>query len=282
MLNAAIRTTKLSSGVDVPVLGQGTWHMGDDPRRRKTEIAALRLGIDLGLTLIDTAEMYGDGNSEELVGEAIAGRRDEVFLVSKVLPENASRRDTISACENSLRRLATDRIDLYLLHWRGSVPLEDTLSAFKTLTAAGKIRSWGVSNFDPADMAELLRLPGGAKAATNQVLYNLARRGIEWDLLPACQQLGMPVMAYSPIEQGRMLRHAEVQRIAREHGVGPAQIALAWVLRQPRVIAIPKAGTPEHVRENAAALALRLTEDDLARLDRAFPSPDGPRPLEMI
>ena len=226
--------------------------------------------------------MYGDGDSEELVGQAIAGRRDEVFLVSKVLPENASRKGTVGACEDSLRRLATDRIDLYLLHWRGRVPLEDTLSAFEALMAAGKIRSWGVSNFDSADMAELLQLPGGSKAATNHVLYNLTRRGIEWDLLPACQRLGMPVMAYSPIEQGRMLRHAEVQRIAREHGVGPAQIALAWVLRQPGVIAIPKAGTPEHVRENVAALAVRLTDGDLAHLDRAFPPPDGPRPLEMI
>lgn len=281
-MTAAIRTTKLPSGEDVPVLGQGTWYMGDDPRRREEEIAALRLGLDLGLTLIDTAEMYGDGDSEELVGHAIAGRRDQVFLVSKVLPQNASRKGTVSACENSLRRLGTDRIDLYLLHWRGSILLEETLSVFEALSAAGKIRHWGVSNFDAGDMAELIELPGGSAVATNQVLYNLTRRGIEWDLLPMCQRLGVTIMAYSPIEQGRMLRHAEVQGIAREHGVGPAQISLAWVLRQPRMIAIPKAGTPAHVRENLATFSVRLTEDDLARLDRAFPPPGAPQSLEMI
>ena len=282
MANAPVRTMKLPSGEAVPVLGQGTWNMGDERARREEEIAALSLGIDLGLTLMDTAEMYGDGDSEELVGETIAGRRDEVFLVSKVLPQNASRKGTVRACEDSLRRLGTDRIDLYLLHWRGGIPLEETLGAFEALVAAGKIRHWGVSNFDPGDMAELLELAGGPAIATNQVLYNIARRGIEWDLLPMCQRLGIPVIAYSPIEQGRMVRHAEVQRIARERGVGPAQIALAWVLRQPGVMAIPKASTPAHVRENAAALAVRLTDDDLARLDRAFPPPRGARSLEMI
>ena len=277
-----MRKTKLPSGLAVPVLGQGTWYMGDDAHRRADEVASLRLGLDLGMTLIDTAEMYGDGASEKLVGEAIAGRRDEVFLVSKVLPSNASRNGTIAACERSLRRLGTDCIDLYLLHWRGRTPFAETIAAFEALQDAGKIRYWGVSNMDVDDMREIERAPGGDAMATNQVLYNLTRRGIEYDLLPQAQDRGLPLMAYSPIEQGRLAEYPEVQAIADRHGVAPAQVALAWVLRQDGVIAIPKASTPEHVRENRAALDLQLTAEDLEELDDMFPPPHGPEPLEMI
>ena len=279
---ADVPTLRLPSGESVPVLGQGTWMMAEGNGRRADEIASLRLGLDLGLTLIDTAEMYADGASETLVGEAIAGRRDEVFLVSKVLPSNAGRAAAIRACERSLARLRTDRIDLYLLHWRGGTPLSETLAAFETLARDGKIRHWGVSNFDPDDMAELESLPGGDAVAANQVLYNLTRRGIEFDLLPRCRERGIPVMAYSPIEQGRMLRHPALAKVAARHGATPAQVGLAWVLRQDGVMAIPKAGRPEHVRENRAALDLRLTADDLAELDRAFPPPARPQPLEML
>lgn len=277
-----MRKTKLPFGTAVPVLGQGTWYMGDEAHRRADEIASLRLGLDLGMTLIDTAEMYGDGASEKLVGEAIAGRRDEVFLVSKVLPSNASRSGTIAACERSLRRLGTDCIDLYLLHWRGRTPFAETIAAFEALQDAGKIRHWGVSNMDVDDMREIARAPGGDAMATNQVLYNLTRRGIEFDLLPQAQARGLPLMAYSPIEQGRLTEYPEVQDIADRHGVTPAQVALAWVLRQEGVIAIPKAATPEHVRENRAALDLQLTAEDLEELDDMFPPPDGPESLEMI
>lgn len=277
-----MRVLKLPSGETVPVLGQGTWGMGEQARRAADEALALRLGLDLGMTLIDTAEMYGDGGAEEVVAEAIAGRRNEVFLVSKVLPENASRRKTVEACERSLRRLGTDRIDLYLLHWRGSVPLADTLEAFQELTAAGKIRHWGVSNFDTDDMDELAALPGGADCATDQVLYNLTRRGIEFDLLPWCRERRIPLMAYSPIEQGRLLGHAVLKEVAARHGTTPAQAALAWLLRQPDVIVIPKATDPGHVRENRAALNLKLTPHDLADLDKAFPAPARKRPLEML
>jgi diketogulonate reductase-like aldo/keto reductase len=279
---AALRTTRLPSGEVVPVLGQGTWHMAEDPRRREDEIAALRLGLDLGMTLIDTAEAYADGAAEELVGEAIAGRRDEVFLVSKVLPDHATRRGTITACEGSLGRLGTDRLDLYLLHWRGQVPLEETLEGFAALVRAGKVRHWGVSNFDVSDLEELVALPGGSAVATDQVLYNLTRRGIEYDLLPWCQRRGLPIMAYSPIEQGRVLHHPTLRSVAAGHRATPAQVALAWVLRQDSIISIPKAGTTAHVRENRAALDLRLTEHDLAALDRAFPPPAGPQPLELL
>ena len=277
-----MRTTKLPSGEAVPVLGQGTWYMGDEPRRRADEIATLRQGLDLGMTLVDTAEMYGDGASEKLVGEAIAGRRDEVFLVSKVLPSNASRSGTIAACERSLRRLGTDRIDLYLLHWRGRTPFAETIAAFEALQDAGKIRHWGVSNMDVSDMQELLRAPGGDAVATNQVLYNLTRRGIEYDLLPQAQQRGLPLMAYSPIEQGRLADYPELEEIAERQGVTAAQVALAWVLRQQGVIAIPKASRPEHVKLNRAALDLKLTQEDLDALDDAFTPPSGPEPLEMI
>jgi diketogulonate reductase-like aldo/keto reductase len=278
----AVPQIKLPSGETVPLLGQGTWGMAEDPRRRQDEIAALRLGLDLGLTLIDTAEMYASGGAEELVAEAIAGRREEVFLVSKVLPNHATRRGTIAACERSLQRLKTDRIDLYLLHWREDLPLDETLEAFAELIRAGKIRYWGVSNFDVSDMEDLVALPGGSAVATNQVLYNLTRRGIEYDLLPWCRARDLPLMAYSPIEQGRMLTHPVLQNVAARHGATPAQVGLAWLLRQENLIVIPKAGRPAHVRENRAALDLRLTEQDLAELDRAFPAPTEKRPLEML
>ncbi|HYQ91312.1 MAG TPA: aldo/keto reductase [Candidatus Competibacteraceae bacterium] len=277
-----MRTIPLPCGEAIPVLGQGTWEMAEDPGRRRGEVAALRLGLDLGLTLIDTAEMYGEGRAEELIGTAIEGRRDEAFLVSKVYPYNASRRGAVAACERSLRRLRTDRIDLYLLHWRGTVPLAETLDAFMILQQAGKIRHYGVSNLNVADLQELWAVPGGPAVAINQVLYNLTRRGIEYDLLPWCRARRLPIMAYSPIEQGRLLGHAGLCRVAARHGATPAQVALAWVLRQDGVMAIPRAGVPAHVQENRAALDLRLTPSDLADLDDAFPPPTGPRPLEML
>ncbi len=277
-----MKTVMLPSGEHVPALGQGAWQIGDNPATRSAEIAALQLGLDLGLTLIDTAEMYGNGRSEEVVGEAIRGRRDEVFLVSKVLPYNATRRGTIAACEESLQRLQTDRLDLYLLHWPGAVPLVETLAAFTTLVQTGKIRHWGVSNFDTEDMQEVVSLPGGADVATNQVLYNPSRRGIEWDLVPWCLERRIPLMAYSPIEQGRLLGHPVLAEVATRHNATAAQIALAWVLQQDQVIAIPKAGKSAHVQENRAALDIRLTEDDLAALDRALPPPARKQPLEML
>jgi diketogulonate reductase-like aldo/keto reductase len=279
---AALRTIKLPAGDAVPVLGQGTWYMGEDGRRRNDEVAALRLGLELGMTLIDTAEMYASGGAETVTGEAIAGRRDEVFLVSKVLPSNASRKGTIAACERSLKRLGTDRIDLYLLHWRAGPPLEETLAGFEALLASGKIRHWGVSNLDTDDMEELVGLPGGAAVQTNQVLYNPTRRGIEYDLIPWCRQRRIPIMAYSPIEQGRMLRHAALRTVASRHEATPAQIALAWLLRQDGIVAIPKSADPAHIRENRAAHDLRLTAEDLAELDSAFPPPKRKQPLEML
>jgi len=277
-----VRTITLPSGERFPVLGLGTWRMGERRRNRGDEVAALRLGIDLGMSLIDTAELYDDGGAEELVGEAIEARRDEVFLVSKVQPSNAARTAAVRACEASLRRLRTDWLDLYLLHWRGSTPLEETLDAFTRLVEDGKVRHWGVSNFDVSDMAELVDLPAGGAVASDQVVYSLARRGIEADLLPWCQDRGMPVMAYSPVDQGRLLGHRVVETVARRHNVTPAQVTLAWVLRQDGVTTIPKAGTPEHVRENRAALDLQLTQEDLAELDRAFPPPAAPQPLETL
>ncbi|MEZ5933048.1 MAG: aldo/keto reductase [Alphaproteobacteria bacterium] len=276
------RTIRLPSGQAVPALGQGTWFMGDRPERREEEIAALRRGIDLGMTLIDTAEMYGNGAAESLVGTAIRDRRDDVFLVSKVLPSHATRAGTIAACEGSLERLATDRIDLYLLHWRGHVPLAETIEAFDRLAGAGKIRHWGVSNLDSDDMQELVGISGGSAVETNQVLYNLSRRGIEFDLLPWCRSRNIPIMAYSPIEQGRLLAHRELIAIAEAHDATPAQIALAWLFHQDGVIAIPKAGKLRHVEDNRHALDVTLSDDDLAALDRAFPPPSGPTPLEML
>ncbi|MGH6804984.1 MAG: aldo/keto reductase [Methyloceanibacter sp.] len=274
-------TVTLPSGEKVAQLGQGTWHMGESGRTRKDEAAALRLGLDLGMTLIDTAEMYGDGGAEEVVAEAIAGRRDECFIVTKVLPENSTRARMVAACERSLKRLKTDRIDLYLLHWRGP-DLEETLSGFAALIEAGAIRSWGVSNFDVGDMEELLALPGGSECATNQVLYNLRRRGIEAGLLPWCRERGIPIQAYSPIEQGRLLRDRTLTGVAIRHRATPAQIALAWVLRQTDMTVILKAGTEAHVRENRAALDIKLTDQDRAELNRAFLPPKGPRPLELL
>jgi diketogulonate reductase-like aldo/keto reductase len=277
-----MRHVSLPHGEKVPVLGLGTWGMGEARTRGADMVAALRLGLDLGMTLIDTAEMYGEGGAEEVVGKAIAGRRDAVFLVSKVYPHNASRRGAVAACERSLKRLGTDRLDLYLLHWRGSVPLAETLEVFGTLQRHGKIRHYGVSNFDLAEMAELWRLTGGDAAATNQVLYNLSRRGIEWELLPWLRQRRVPVMAYSPIEQGKLLTKRALVAIAKRRGVPPAQMALAWLLHQPGIIAIPKAGRAEHVRENRAALDLVLSPADLAELDAAVPPPKGPTALEVL
>ncbi len=278
----AIRTTRLPGGDDVPVLGQGTWGMGEKPIRRTGEVAALRLGVELGMTLIDTAEMYGDGGAEEVVGEAFAGRRDEVFIVSKVLPTHASRLGVVTACDHSLRRLRTDRIDLYLLHWRLGTPLAETVAGFEALKAAGKIRHWGVSNFDIADMIELAGVADGRDVQTDQVLYNLGRRGIEHDLLPWCRERAIPVMAYSPVEQGVLAADGRLARIADRYGVSRAQVALAWVMHQDGVIAIPKASNPDHVRENRAALDIKLAPADMHELDRAYPPPTGKQPLEML
>lgn len=275
-----IRTTPLPSGEAVPVFGLGTWKMGETQSRFADEVAALRLGIDLGATLIDTAEMYAD--AELVVGEAVKGRRDGLFLVSKVLPSNASRSGTIAACERSLKRLGTDRIDLYLLHWRGGTPLAETVAAFEALKASGKIRHWGVSNFDNDDMAELDGVPNGRACQANQVLYNLTRRGIEFDLVPWSRRRSMPIMAYSPVEQGALARNGRLDAVAARHNATPAQIALAWTMRADGVIAIPKAVRPQHVRDNIAALDIALTAEDLAELDKAFPPPRGRRPLEMI
>jgi diketogulonate reductase-like aldo/keto reductase len=283
MASPALRTVALPCGERVPVLGLGTWGMAEDPTRRKAELAALRAGLDLGLTLVDTAEMYADGAAEALVGAAIAGRRDAVFLVSKVLPSNASRAGTIAACERSLRRLGTDRIDLYLLHWREEAPLAETVEGLEALEASGKIRHWGVSNLDVDDMEALLHeSPRGARVQTDQVLYNLMRRGIELDLLPWCRERAIPVMAYSPIEQGRLLGNGRLRAVAERSGATPAQVALAWILRHEGVMAIPKAATEAHVRENRAALDLRLDDEDVAELDRAFPQPAEPVPLEVL
>jgi diketogulonate reductase-like aldo/keto reductase len=272
----------LPSGETVPALGQGTWQMAETASRRKQEIEALRLGVELGMTLVDTAEMYGEGAAEELVAEALVGERDRLFLVSKVYPHNASRQGVEQACERSLRRLKTDRLDLYLLHWRGSVPLEETVAGLEELRRSGKIRHWGVSNFDTDDMEELLRVPSGENSAANQVLYNVTRRGPEFDLIPWMTEHRMPLMAYSPIEQGRLPRGGVLQRIGQKYGASPFQIALAWLLQKPDVIAIPKASSPDHVRDNHRALEIRLSPEDLDAIDAEFPPPRRKRPLEMI
>jgi aldehyde reductase len=277
-----VKTVSLPSGERVPAFGQGTWNMGDSRATRAEEIAALRLGLDLGLTLIDTAEMYGDGRSEQLVAEAISGRRDEVFLVSKVLPDHATRRGTVAACEKSLARLNTDRIDLYLLHWRGSVPFSETMEALAALQSAGKIRHYGVSNLDLADMRELWNIPGAAGVATDQLLYNLLRRGIEWDLLPWLRERRIPLMAYSPLEQARLANNSRLAAFSRRHGMTPSQAALAWLLARDDVIVIPKSGSRERLKENFGALEHALSAAQLAELDRLFPPPDGPSPLEMV
>jgi diketogulonate reductase-like aldo/keto reductase len=272
----------LPSGERVPAFGQGTWHMGEDRRRAAEEVAALRLGIELGTTLIDTAEMYGNGRAEEIVAEAAQGERDRLFIVSKVLPYNASQKGVVEACERSLKRLKTDRIDLYLLHWRGSVPLADTLAGFARLKRDGKIRHHGVSNFDLNDMKEWVGLAGGETVAANQILYNLTRRGPEFELIPWCHERRIAIMAYTPLGQGRMLQDKALAEVAARHGASPARVALAWLLRQDGMMVIPKATQPEHVRDNRGALDLRLTADDLAVIDRAFPPPKGRSALGML
>jgi len=270
------------TGALIPNLGLGTWRMGESVAARREEIAALRLGLDLGLDLIDTAEMYADGGAETVVAEAIAGRRDEVFVVSKVLPHNASYAGTLAACERSLKRLRVERIDLYLLHWPGTHPLEETLRAFTELALQGKIVHHGVSNFDLDELERAERLPGGARVCANQVLYNLERRGIERRLIPWCGSRNVAIMAYSPLEQGRMRPHEALRRVAARHDASPAQVALAWTLRHDNVIAIPKAVRPAHVRDNAKAANIVFTDEDLADIDRAFPPPRGDVPLETL
>jgi len=277
-----MKIVRFPCGDAVPALGQGTWMMGEDPSLRKQEIACLRAGLDMGLRLIDTAEMYGEGRTESLVGEAIAGRRDEVFLVSKVYPHNASRKAMRDSCTASLQRLKTDRLDLYLLHWSGAVPIEETVEAFERLREDGLIRQWGVSNLDISEMENLWGLSDGQAVQTDQVLYNLTRRGIEWDLLPWLRERSIPVMAYSPIEQGRLARQRKLVDFGKRHGLTPAQAALAWVLSQDGVIAIPKTASVARLQENAAVLARPLDAAALAELDTLFPPPKGPVPLEML
>lgn len=277
------RTVRLPDGTEVPALGQGTWHMGENRRSAKDEAAALKLGIELGMTLIDTAEMYGSGAAEEIVAEAAAGQRDKLFIVSKVLPSNASSSGTVAACERSLKRLRMDRIDLYLLHWRGSYKLADTVEAFGKLKDAGKIRYWGVSNLDTSDMRELSRLPHGDACATNQVLYHPDSRGIEFDLLPWCTEHHMPIMAYSPVGQGgRLLRSPALAAVAQRHSATPAQVAIAWGMRHGTVISIPKASTQAHVRENATVGGIELTQQDLAEIDAAHPPPRRKQSLDIL
>ena len=277
-----MRTVRLPDGTEVPALGQGTWHMGESASAAKAEVAALKLGIELGMMLIDTAEMYGNGRAEELVAEAVAGRRDKLFIVTKVYPHNASRSGVPAACDRSLKRLRTDRIDLYLLHWRGSHPLAETVEAFEKLRAEGKIRYWGVSNFDAGDMQRLVKLDGGANCATNQVLYHVGSRGIEYDLLSWCTEHKIPPMAYSPMGQGgRLLQSRALEAVAKRHNATPAQIAIAWTMRHGNVISIPKASNPRHVRENAGAGAITLSSEDLAVIDAVHPPPAGKQSLDI-
>jgi diketogulonate reductase-like aldo/keto reductase len=279
---SSIPTTALHTGRHMPTFGLGTWRMGESAVRRGEEVAALRHGIERGITLIDTAEMYGDGEAERIVAEAVGKRRDEMFIVSKVLPGNSSRRGTLAACEASLKRLKTDRIDLYLLHWRGSVPLEETIEAFAALQESGKIADWGVSNFDISEMGELWKTPEGDCCVANQVAYNLSRRGIEFDLMSWCRKHRLPIMAYSPIEQGRLLGNAALRDIGKKHNATPAQVALAWLMRHDDVIVIPKASSAAHVDEDFNAIDLLLTHDDFVALDRAFPPPRSAQPLDML
>ena len=263
-------------------LGMGTWRMGERRGSAAREVAALTLGLDLGMTLIDTAEMYADGGAEKIVGEALAGRRDKVFVVSKVLPHNAGRKSAIAACERSLRRLRTDHLDLYLLHWPGRIPVAETVDAFERLRADGKIARWGVSNFDIDGMRELDALPEGKRCATNQVLYHLGKRGIEWDLLPWMRERRMPVMAYCPLGEGALLRNRRLGAIAAGIGASSAQVALAWLMRAPDVIAIPESANVDHVRENRAAGDIALSEQTLAGLDAVFPPPARATPLAVV
>ncbi len=277
-----IPTLTLPSGRNIPALGIGTWNMGESHAEEAQEVASIRKAVELGMTVVDTAEMYADGRSEEIVGKAIADRRDEVLLVSKVYPFNASATGTIEACERSLKRLGVDRLDLYLLHWRGSHPLEETVAAFEKLKQSGKIRDWGVSNFDTDDMEELFEVENGRNCAVNQVLYNLSRRGVEYDLLPWCQEKGLPLMAYSPIEQGRILNNHELIRIAKAYQATPAQVALAFLLERDSVLAIPKSAKPERVEENRGATDLDISDEDWASLDAAFPPPTRKTSLAML
>ncbi|TMG81097.1 MAG: aldo/keto reductase [Betaproteobacteria bacterium] len=279
---SSARYVTLTSGAKMPTLGMGTWRTGERQRDHVRDLAALQQGLDFGMTLIDTAEMYADGGAEKVIGEAIAGRRDDVFLVSKVYPHHASRRGVVAACERSLARLKTDRLDLYLLHWRGEIALSETVAGFEQLRTTGRIRHWGVSNFDRSDMEELLALPDGEHCAANQVLYHLDCRGIEWDLLPFCRRHGMVTMAYSPFDEGRLLRNRRLAALASRAGVTPAQVALAWLLAQPGVAVIPKATDPVHVHDNAHALDVDLSAELLAEVDRTFPPPSRATRLKMI
>jgi diketogulonate reductase-like aldo/keto reductase len=277
-----VRFVTVVSGEKVPALGLGTWNMGEKRASRTAEVAALKLGLDLGLNLIDTAEMYGEGGAEEVVGDAIAGRRDQIFVVSKVYPHNASRDGAVAACERSLKRMKIDTIDLYLLHWPGSIPLSETVEAFEKLKAAGKIRHWGVSNFDTAGMAKVAKAAAKDACVANQVLYHLGARGIEFDLIPQLRRDGVALMACSPLGQGGIMGNSALKAVAKKHGVAPATAALAWVLRYDHVIAIPKAATLDHVRANAAAIDVTLDAEDLAALDKAFPPPRRATPLAML
>ena len=276
-----MKTIKLISQKEIPVLGQGTWRMGEKASQRQAEIDALKLGIDLGMTLIDTAEMYGEGGAESIVGAAITGRREEIYLVSKFYPYNASYKGLIAACDRSLSRLKTNYLDLYLLHWRGSIPLSETLMGLQHLKQVGKILDYGVSNFDTDDMQEAETLPGGKAIVTNQVLYNLMRRGIEWDLLPWCKKRNIPLMAYSPVEQRAFVNNSKLDKIAEKYNATSTQIALSWLLQQENIISIPKAVNPDHVRENRAALDIELTDEDLRSLDRLFKPPSHKLSLAM-
>jgi len=282
-----MKTIQFHGESALPAIGQGTWYMGENAALRSQEVGALQAGLDLGLKVIDTAEMYAEGAAEEVVGEALRGRRDQAWLVSKVYPWNAGEVDAIEACERSLRRLQTDYLDLYLLHWRGNVPLEETIRAMESLQQQGKIRHWGVSNFDHDDMLELWQEPGGKSCLINQVLYHLASRGIEYDLLPQCQQREMPIMAYCPLAQAGRLRQAlfddaRLQQIAQQKGISVAQVLLAWVIRQQGVLAIPKASSVAHVQQNAAALSINLTDEELSIIDRAFPAPQSKTALDVV
>ena len=276
-----MKTLPLPSGKEIPILGQGTWRMGEKASQKQAEIDALKLGIELGMTLIDTAEMYGEGGAEKIVAEAISNCRHEIFLVSKFYPYNASYQGVIAACERSLSRLKTDYLDLYLLHWRGAIPLSETLEALQHLKQAGKILDYGVSNFDTDDMEETLSLPGGKEIATNQVLYNLKHRGIEWDLLPWCKERSIPIMAYSPLEQRAFVDDSSLKAIATKHNATSTQIALSWLLHQDNVISIPKATSPQHIKENRAALDIKLTEEDIKQIERAFKPPSRKMSLAM-
>ena len=276
-----MRSVTLTTGENVPVLGLGTWRMGERKSERGAELKAIKLGLELGIRLVDTAEMYGEGIAEEIVGEAMGALRDEIYLVSKVYPHNASRKGAVAACERSLKRLKTDRLDLYLLHWRGSHPLAETVEAFEALKKAGKIRNWGVSNLDAGDLDELASVPNGSNCVSDQVLYHLGSRGIEWQLLPKCQKSKIMVMAYSPLGQGPILRKPALGRLASKHNCDAAAVALAWVLRHPGVVTIPKATQPDHVRANVKAVDVKLDAEDLGALDATFPPPKRGSPLGM-